>query len=98
MPPSCSSVSIAVLHELRLIEHHVRDQFLRHVEQMRDRVLDAVHDRNRVGVAALLQHRQIDRRLAVHAHDVVLDLLRVLGVADVAHASPTRCPTVLIGS
>ena len=50
------------------------------------RVLDAVHHRDGVGVAALLQHRHVDRALAVHAHDVGLDLLRVLGVADIGDA------------
>ena len=51
------------------------DQFLGHVEQVLHRVLDAVHHRDGVGVAALLEHRQVDRGLAVHAHDVGLDLL-----------------------
>ena len=73
------------LDEQRLIEHDLRRQLLRHVHQPADQILHAVDDRDRVGVAALLHHRQVDRRLAVDGHDVVLDLMGVLGAADVAH-------------
>ena len=74
------------LDEDGLIEDHLADEFFRDVEQMLHRVLDAVHDRDGVGVPALFEHRQVDRRLAIHAHHVGLDLLRVLGIADVGDA------------
>src|ERR1019366_1659935 len=45
-------------------------------------VLDAVDDRNRVG-AALLENRDIDRTLTIDAHDVLLNLCRVLRVSHV---------------
>ena len=38
--------------------------------------LDPVHHRDRVGVAALLQDRHVDRFLPVHPHDVVLQRTR----------------------
>ena len=73
------------LDEQRLVEHDLRRQLLRHVDQAADQILHAVDDGDGVGVAALLHHRQVDRRLAVDGHDVVLDLVAVLGAADVAH-------------
>ncbi len=84
--PSCSSVSIAVFTKTDWSNTTLRHQLLGHVEQMLHCGLDAIHHRDGVGVAALLQHRQVDRALAIHAHDVGLDLLRVLGVADVGDA------------
>jgi hypothetical protein len=45
----------------------------------------AVHHRNGVRIAALLQHGQIDRSLPVHAHGVVLQRVGVLGDADIGH-------------
>ena len=73
-----------VTHEDGLIKHHFGHEFFRHINQMRDRVIDAVHHRDGVRVAALFQHGQINRRLTVHAHDVILDLRTVHRVADIA--------------
>jgi hypothetical protein len=74
-----------IAHERRLIEHDLRHELLRHVEQVGDRSLDAVDHRDRVGIAALLEDRQINGRLPVNAHNVVLDLRRVLRLTDVGH-------------
>ena len=76
---------MAVAHENRLVEDHLGDQLLGHVQQVGDDLLDAVDHRDGVGVAALFEHRQIDRGLAVDAHLVVLDLRGVLRLAHVAH-------------
>ena len=73
------------LHEPRLVENHARHQFRRHVRQLRYRILDAVHHRDGIGIAALLQHWRIHRALPVHPHDVGLDLLRVFGDAYIIH-------------
>ena len=73
-----------------MVENHVADQLRRHVEQARDYILHAIHHRDGIGVAALLQDRKIDGPLAVHAHHVGLDLLRVLGDPDVGHAHRRR--------
>ena len=67
-------------------------QLLRDIEQMADQVADAVHHLDGVGVAALLHDRDVGGLLAVHAHDVVLNLAGVLGLADVAHRDPARGP------
>ena len=49
-------------------------------------VPNAIHDFDRVRIAALLQDRQVDGALPVHADDVVLQRLRVLRFADVRHS------------
>ena len=61
MAPSCSSVSMAVLTKTRLIEYHAGDQCLGTSKRCSHGFFDAVHHGDRVGVAALLQHRQVDR-------------------------------------
>ena len=96
MPPSCSSVSMAVLTNTDWSNTTLADQLLRNVDQVRHRFPHAVHHRDGIGVAALLEDRQVDRPLAVHAHDVHLNLLRVLGVSDVATRTGDW-PTILIG-
>ena len=75
------------LDEQRLVEHDVGLQLLRHVDQLADQVLDAVDDRDRVGVAALL-HDRAGRPSAGRRRWTMLFWiwLRVLGVADVADA------------
>ena len=74
-----------VFDEHRLIEHNFSDQPPRHVEQVSDGTFDSAHDGKGVRLAPLFQHRQIYRRLAVHAHDVVLELRSVPGIAHVRH-------------
>ena len=74
-----------VLDESGLVKHHSRDQCFRNVEQVSDRFLDAIHHRDGIRISALLQNRQVNRWLAVHAHDVALNLPRVLGHSHVAH-------------
>src|SRR5690349_13861767 len=49
-----------------------------------DRLPDAVDDRDRVGVP-LFHHGNVNRALAIDAHDVLLNLRSILDVADVAH-------------
>ena len=71
-------------HENRLVEHHAGLQLFRNVHQMHQRVLDSFHHRNRIGIASLLQDRQIHRRLPIHAHDVGLNRFRVDGFANIA--------------
>ncbi len=85
------------LHEDRLIEHHPRHQRLGNIEQVLQRVADSVDDRDGVAVAALLQDRQIDRALAVDAHDVGLDGVGVLGIANIGDHEPGRCPRLFSG-
>ena len=75
------------LHELRLVE----DDIAAPIASARRTALstaffDAVHHGDGVRVAALLEHRQIDRPLPIHADDVGLDLLRVLGRANIGDA------------
>ncbi len=74
-----------VLDIERLIEDDPGDQVVGGIEEIRYFVLDRVHRRDGIGIAALAQHRLIDRRLAVDTHDVVLNLGRVLGNAHVGH-------------
>src|SRR5208283_5588291 len=73
-----------VAHEDGLVEDNFRHELPGYIKQVSDRILDAVHDRDGVRVTTLFQHRQINRWLAVHAHDVVLDFRTVHGVADIA--------------
>ena len=51
--------------------------------QMLERFLDAVNDGDGIGVAALLQNREVNGRLTVHTHDVGLNGVGVHGVADI---------------
>ena len=60
------------LHVLRLIEDHVGHQVLGNIAQMGDAPANPIDDLDGVAVATLLQDRQVDRFLAVDAHDVVL--------------------------
>ena len=50
---------------------------------MRGDVLDPIDNRNGVGVATLLEDRQINRSLTVDPHNVVLNLVSIFGVAHV---------------
>ena len=86
------------LDEDRLVEDDVGDERLRHVEQLGDGVLDAVDDRDGVGIAALLQHRQIGGSLAVDAHDVRLNLRGILARGRHRRPAPELPSTVLSGS
>ena len=72
------------LHERRLIKHHLRHQLFGYIDQLRQRVPDSVDHRNRVAVSTLLQNRQIHRPLPIHAHNVRLNLLRILRMPDIA--------------
>jgi len=69
-----------------LAEDRVEPYPLRHPGDLRQHAFDAVDDRDGVG-AALLENRDVDRTLSVDAHDVLLDLGSVLGVANVAHVN-----------
>ena len=69
--------------EDRLVEDHLGDQFFRNVDQVRDGFLDAIDDRDRIGVPALLEDRKINRGLAVDPHNVGLDRRRILDLADI---------------
>ena len=73
MAPSWSSVSMAVLTNTDWSKTTSRPAVWGR-RAVAERGLHAVDHGDGVGVAALLQHRQIDRRLAVDAHVVVLDL------------------------
>jgi hypothetical protein len=68
-----------------LVEDDVRHELLRDVGEARDRLLDAVDDRDRVGVASLFEDGQVDRALPVHADDVRLDRVGVGRVTHVAN-------------
>ncbi len=70
-------------NERRLVEGHLGDELLRHVQQVRDAVLDTVDHGDRIGIASLLHDREIHGGLPVHPHDVVLDLRGVFSLADV---------------
>src|SRR5579863_8246802 len=69
---------VSVLAEDR-VDVHARGQ----ARDLFYRVRDAVHDRDGISVA-LFHHGDVHRALAVDAHDVLLNLRRVLGVTDVA--------------
>ena len=85
IPPSCSRFSMAFFTKMDWSNTTLATSCFRNVSKISNRVLDAVHDRDGVGIAALLQHRQIDRWLAVHAHDIGLNLVRIQRLADVLH-------------
>ena len=86
MPPSSSSVSMARFTNSDWSKTTSALSCAGMSSSRLTTVLHAVDDGDRVGVAALLHHRQERRPLAVHLDDVVLDLVGVLGVADVADA------------
>ena len=67
-----------------LVEDDFGHQLLWHVDQVGDRLLDPVDHRDRVRIAALFHHRQIDRGLPVDPDDVGLDFRSILGVADIS--------------
>ena len=46
---------------------------------------NAVHNRDGVAAAALLENRQIDRAFAVHADNVVLQLSAILRMSNIAY-------------
>ena len=52
--PFVNQVFNCVAHKDGLVKHHLRNQLLRHIQQMSHAILDAVHHGNRVGIAALL--------------------------------------------
>ena len=83
--PSCSRFSIAVLTKTDWSKTTLVTSDFGTSSKVGDGVLHAVDDGDGVGIAALLEHRQIDRALAVDAHDVVLDLGGICGVAHVVH-------------
>ena len=86
MPPSRSTLATAVFTYCDWSKTTLAISDWRNVQQVLDPVAHAVHDLNGVAVAALLQDRQVNRLLAVHANDVVLNGRRVFGVPDVAEA------------
>src|SRR5579859_2781641 len=58
-------------------------QLCRNVPQSLDGLLNAIDDRDGVGVAALLQNGDVNRALSIDAHDVVLQRSPVDGVTHV---------------
>ena len=98
MAPSCKQRFDGGLHEHRLIEHHFGDQLFRNIDQLAERLFDAIHHGDGIGVAALLQHRRVDRTLAVHAHDVGLDLMARPRHSRYRRPRTGDWPTILIGS
>ena len=50
-----------------------------------DGLADAIDHGNRVRIAALLHHREIDRTLPVHVNHVVLQSVSVFELADIRH-------------
>ena len=76
------------LDEHGLIEDDIGDQLLGQVEQVPVRFADVVDHLDGVAVSARLHDRDVGGLLAVDADDVVLQLARVLGLADVAHRNP----------
>src|SRR4029077_14894404 len=73
------------LDENRLVENYSCRKLLRDVNEMLEGIGDAIDHGDGVRVAALFENRQVDRGLAIHAHDVGLNSLGVHGLADVAH-------------
>ena len=97
MPPSLPRFLIAVFTKTDWSKTTLRHERLGNIEQVCYARLDAVHDGDGVAVAALLQDRQVDGFLAIDAHDVGLDLLRVLRMAHVARPCTEPLPTVFSG-
>ncbi len=58
---------------------------LGNVDEVLQRILDALNHRDRIRIATLLQNRQVNRRLAVHANDVGLNRLSIDRFADIAY-------------
>ena len=83
MPPSCSKRLDGGFDERRLIEHDGARKRAGNIEQMLQLGANAVHNRNRVRVAALLQDRKIHRALPIHANRVVLQRVGILRLADI---------------
>src|ERR1017187_5259801 len=86
-PPPMESAMKAASAErgIENVEDYLADQFFRDVEQVLHRLLDAVHHRDRIGISTQLEHRQVDRRVAVDPYQVGLDLLRILGITDIGN-------------
>ena len=64
-----------------LVEDNRGLELLRDVEQVLDGLPDAVDDGDGVGVAALLEHRNVDGVLSIDAHDIGLELAAILRIA-----------------
>src|SRR5581483_5801840 len=71
--------------ETGLVEHDIGLHCRGNVDEVGYRISDSVDYRDRVRIAALLHHRQIDRTLAVHMDGVVLERVRILELPDVGH-------------
>src|SRR6185437_9393998 len=73
------------LHEYRLVENYFGHQLLGNVGEIGQNLLYPVDHGNGVGVAALLEDRQIHGRLAVNAHNVGLNFVGIFGLAHIRH-------------
>ena len=72
------------LDEDRLIKDHIGFEDGGNVEEVRNGLFDTVHDGDRVGIAALLEYRDVDGVLAVYANDVGLELPPVFRVTNIS--------------
>ena len=91
MPPSSSRVCDRGLDELRLVEDDAGCERCRDVEQALQLLAHAIDNCNGVRIAALFQHRQVDRTLAVDPHGVVLQRVGVFGDADIRDPDRVVC-------
>ena len=71
------------LDENRLIKHDIHFQLRGNISKRLDRLSDAVHDRDCVGIPSLLQDGDVHGLLPVHAHDVVLQKRAVNRFSDI---------------
>src|SRR6266403_2251448 len=73
------------LNEDRLVKYNTSDQLLRNVQQMRDGLLDAFDNSNRVGVCSRFQDWQINGSLSINTDDIGLNRCVVLRPADISN-------------
>src|SRR5581483_11119256 len=73
------------LHENRLVEDHLGYEGLWDVEQVANRLLDSVNDRNSIAVAALFKNRQIHRSLSIHPDNIRLNGGCIFRMAHIRH-------------
>src|SRR6266851_10086739 len=76
-------------HKNRLIEHDFGRKLLGYIGKTSDGFLDAIYNRNGVGITSLFHYREVNRFLPIDAHSVDLNLLGILSVSNITDEN--RC-------
>ena len=66
-----------------MVEYDASDELFGNIDEVLERFLNAGNNRERVRIAALLENREIDGRLPIHANNIGLDGLCIDGFPDV---------------